>query len=229
MLIDEIAHRNSLKFINPMEKFIFSVGLLLIMQVSDSYLLHISNIIIINLVIKFVLKVSFYEMFKLYRGVFIFVLLTNIAFVMSGINSLFLMIKAFNSLSIVYFLFCSTPMTDVAYIMKKLKIPSIIRELFLLMYRFIFLFIEIKERYAVAQNCRLGYVNMKSAYKSLSLIVSNLFGNIYFYSEKLNISIKSRIGDEFLFLESKYERTSKFIWFYIYLIIIILAVFYDKI
>ena len=53
MLIDKIANNNKFLKINPMEKFFFSIGLLLIMLISDKILFHVINSIIIILLLFF--------------------------------------------------------------------------------------------------------------------------------------------------------------------------------
>lgn len=229
MLIDDIANRNSLKQISPMEKSVFSVGLLITMTFCDSYLVHIFDIISVNLFLIILVKISLKELVKLYKAVLFFVILTNISFVLNGEKTLLLTIKAMDSISIVYFMFCTTPVTQMAGVMKSLKFPKIIIELFLLIYRFIFLFTEIKNQFIMSQKSRLGYRNLGTSYSSIALMVSNMFYKMFVYSEKSGIAVKSRLGEDFLFWEEKFEKNKKFGYMYFYLFLMIAAVFYDKI
>ena len=229
MLIDKIANNNKFLKINPMEKFFFSIGLLLIMLISDKILFHVINSVIIILFLIFLVKISFRELAELYKVPVSFIVLSNISFALTGENYILLTAKAINSISIVYFLFCITPITQVAYIMKKLKFPSIIIELFLLIYRFIFLFTEIKNQFLISQKSRLGFINRKASYNSIGLIGSNMFFKVLKYAEYANISVKSRLGEDFLFWEETYESSKNFRYLFFYLIIVILGVVYDKI
>lgn len=229
MLIDEIANRNNLKKINPMEKFIFSMGLLIILTFCDNYWIHILNIIVINIFLIVLVKISIKELIRLYKAVLFFIILTNISFILNGENSLILTLKAIDSISIVYFMFCTTPVTQMAFIMRNLKFPKIIIELFLLIYRFIFLFTEVKNRFVMSQKSRLGYKNLKTSYKSIALMVSNMFYKMFVYSEKSSVAVKSRVGGEFIFWEEKFEKNKNFRYIYLYLFLIIVGVICGKV
>ena len=80
-----------------------------------------------------------------------------------------------------------------------------------------------------SQNTRLGNMSLKISYKSFGLLVSNLFNKILILSEKTNTSVNSRLGSEFIFLRSQYKTESKFKYFFVYLIILIVVGVYDKI
>ena len=107
----------------------------------------------------FLVKITFKELTELYKVPVSFIILSNISFALTGENYILLTAKAINSISIVYFLFCITPITQVAYIMKKLKFPLIIIELFLLIYRFIFLFTEIKNQFLISQKSKIKHLS----------------------------------------------------------------------
>ena len=56
-----------------------------------------------------------------------------------------------------------------------------------------------------------------------------MFFKVLKYAEYVNISVKSRLGEDFLFWEETYESSKKFRYLFFYLIIVILGVVYDKI
>ena len=58
---------------------------------------------------------------------------------------------------------------------------------------------------------------------------SNMFFKVLKYTEYVNISVKSRLGEDFLFWEETYESSKNFRYLFFYLIIVILGVVYDKI
>lgn len=229
MLIDDIANRNSLRKINPIEKVIFSIGLLVTMTICDSYLIHIFDIIAVNLFLIFLVKISLRDLFKLYKAVLFFIILTNISFLINGTEVVLLTIKAIDSISIVYFMFCTTPVTQLAIVMKKLRFPQIVIELFLLIYRFIFLFTEVKNQFVIAQKSRLGFSSLKKSYNSLALIVSNMLYKMIIHSDNSNIAVKSRLGEDYLFMEEKFGKNRKMGYLYLYLFLMIVVVIYDKI
>ena len=229
MLIDKIANRNPYKSTNPTEKFIFSVGLLIFLTYMNNYYLDILNIIFINIFLIKLVKIKMKELYNLYKVVLFFMFMTTLSLIFIGKDFISLNIHVFSSIGAMYFLFCTTPVTQIAEVMLNFKIPRIIVELFLLIYRFIFLFVEIKNQMINSQNTRLGNMSLKISYKSFGLLVSNLFNKILILSEKTNTSVNSRLGSEFIFLRSQYKTESKFKYFFVYLIILIVVGVYDKI
>ena len=229
MLIDNIANRNPYKCTNPMEKFIFSVGLLIFLTYMNNCYLDILNIIFINIFLIKLVKIKIRELYNLYKVVLFFMFMTTLSLIFIGKDFISLNIHVFSSIGAMYFLFCTTPVTQIAEVMLNFKIPRIIVELFLLIYRFIFLFVEIKNQMINSKNTRLGNINLKISYKSFALLLSNLFNKILILSEKTNISVKSRLGTEFIFLGNKYKTKSKFKYFFLYLMILVVAGVYDKI
>ena len=96
MLIDKIANNNKFLKINPMEKFFFSIGLLLIMLISDKILFHVINSVIIILFLIFLVKISFRELAELYKVPVSFIVLSNISFALTGENYILLTAKKIN-------------------------------------------------------------------------------------------------------------------------------------
>ena len=78
-----------------------------------------------------------------------------------------------------YFLALTTPMTEIITVLHKLKVPVIITELMVLIYRFIFVFMETATTIRRAQLSRSGYVSMKSSFRSLSRLSSALLGEVF--------------------------------------------------
>lgn len=229
MLIDKIANRNPYKYTNPIEKFIFSVGLLIFLTYMNNYYFDILNIIFINIFLIKLVKIKMRELYNLYKVVLFFMFMTTLSLILMKNQFIKLNIHIFSSVGVMYFLFCTTPVTQIAEVMLNFKMPRIVVELFLLIYRFIFLFVEIKNQMINSQNTRLGNMSLKISYKSFGLLVSSLFNKVLILSEKTNISVNSRLGSEFIFLRSQYKTKSKFKYFFVYLIILIVVGVYDKI
>ena len=71
-----------------------------------------------------------------------------------GINIFF---RVLGGLSTQFFLVLTTPLTSILLILRKAHIPSVLIEMSLLIYRYIFVFIEVMETMHIAQELRLGY------------------------------------------------------------------------
>ncbi len=100
--------------------------------------------------------------------------------------------KALGGVSCLYYLSLTTPMIDLLAALRRLKLPGLLIELMSLVYRFIFILLETAENMVTAQNSRLGYANLSSGYRSLSVLASNLFIRAYKRSDQLYTALESR-------------------------------------
>lgn len=71
--------------------------------------------------------------------------------------------SALGAVSCLYFLALSTPLTDIFYVLEKIKCPFLMIELMLLIYRFIFLLWAAAGALGKAADSRLGNRNFKTA------------------------------------------------------------------
>ena len=55
MLIDKISYANSLKDVNPLEKFILSAGVLVFLLMTKEKTVFIMNFVIFNFIILFIM------------------------------------------------------------------------------------------------------------------------------------------------------------------------------
>ena len=83
-------------------------------------------------------------------------------------------------------------MTEIITVLQRLKVPTIITELMMLIYRFIFVFLETAFSIKRAQSSRLGYVSLKISYRSLSRLFSALLGKVFVKSQELYNAMAAR-------------------------------------
>ena len=86
-----------------------------------------------------------------------------------------LICTAFASVSCLYFLALSTPVTDLVLALRRFHIPQLLIELMILIYRFIFLLQEIAHQISVSQKSRLGNCNYRTSIRSFGALLSALF------------------------------------------------------
>lgn len=84
-------------------------------------------------------------------------------------------LRVAGGLSCLYFLVLTTPVTDMLITLRKLHVPLILVEMSLLIYRYIFVLLEIASQMNTAQEMRLGNTNWISKIKSTALLAGNLF------------------------------------------------------
>ena len=89
-----------------------------------------------------------------------------------GFNTFF---RVAGGLSTQFFLVLTTPMTSILLILRKARVPKVLIEMSMLIYRYIFVFIEVMETMHTAQELRLGYSGLIKKLRSISLLIANLF------------------------------------------------------
>ena len=77
--------------------------------------------------------------------------------------------------SATYFLVLTTSMTDILITLRKVRIPKILVEMSLLVYKYIFVFIETSAKMHMAQTLRLGTSGWIRRIRSTALLAGNLF------------------------------------------------------
>ena len=108
------------------------------------------------------------------------------------ITAVHLFLRSLGAVSCLYFLALTTPMTELITVLNKLRVPVIITELMVLIYRFIFVFMETATTIRRAQLSRSGYISMKRSFHSLSLLFSALLGKVFVKSQELYDSMAAR-------------------------------------
>lgn len=232
MNTDRYAYTSKLKSVNPMEKLIFALLTLVVGLWADSLPVSIAILLIMAFfsvvkggtplahylwlmlipfsfllvgVITVALEVTAEQQdFLLYSQVFG----QNIGFTPSGLaTALRLFFRAWAAVSCLYYLALTTPMVDILSALKKMRCPQLLIELMSLIYRFIFILLETAQTMIVAQNSRLGYINIRAAYHSLSAMLATLFVRAYKRSDDLYTALEARgYQGELKVLEEPYQR-----------------------
>ena len=82
---------------------------------------------------------------------------------------------AMASVTCLYFLALNTSMTDILGVLRALHCPSLLTELMMLIYRFIFLLMETASALMTAQEARLGNRNLRTGLRSFGMMGTALF------------------------------------------------------
>lgn len=131
--------------------------------------------------------------------------------------------KAFAAISAMYMMTLSTPSSEVISVLRRLKVPKLIIELMNLIYRYIFIIMDVQCKMKNSAESRLGYCDLKTACYSFGSIASNLLlvslkkAAIYFDA------MEARCYEgELLFLEEEKPLNKKhLIYAMVYIIMII--------
>lgn len=140
----------------------------------------------------------------------------------SGLN---LILKAISAVSVMYFLALTTPLKDILYVLRKVKVPALVIELMELIYRFVFILYSESRKVHTAQASRLGYGTFRNSIKSLGTLGSMLFLRGFKRSDKIYNALESRgyTGDIVL-LADEYESNKKNYGYTILLACIFIAI-----
>lgn len=112
--------------------------------------------------------------------------------------------KAFGAISCLYLLSLSTPMSEIIGVLRRIHTPDIVIELMYLIYRYIFILLEMYRSMKDAAQSRLGFIDFSTKLHTTGKIYTNLLSRSYRKANKNFDAMESRcyIG-EIRFMENK--------------------------
>lgn len=122
-----------------------------------------------------------------------------------GLNmALLVLSRTIGGMSCLFFLSLTTPMVELFAVLKATRFPDSFVEIAMMMYRYIFVFLEVAMGIRYAQTVRLGYRDLRTSFRSLVMLGTNLFIRSWEQGEKLYLSMNSRCYDgKMILLEEK--------------------------
>jgi len=122
------------------------------------------------------------------------------------VSAVRMFLRSLGAVSCLYFLALTTPVTQMVGILRLLRVPSLMIELMVLIYRFIFILLETAGRIYTAQSSRLGYRNIRTGFQSFSRLLLSLFVKSYRQSQDVYDALLSRCYNGRLnFVEAEYR------------------------
>jgi cobalt/nickel transport system permease protein len=100
--------------------------------------------------------------------------------------------RSLSSISILYALILNTSISDILYVLRSIKIPEIMLDIMVLVYRNIFIFSDTAKSIYTSQKSRLGYRNFRSAMVSSGKLGGRIFVLAEVKAEHLFQSMESR-------------------------------------
>ena len=219
IIVDKLCYLSKLRYVNADEKFIFAIFTLLLCVLSRSVTIALVVLAVTGILTVKIGGIPFSRYKTLMLVPLAFIILSTFAIIVNfshtpmdafaipfgsiyitgswqGIlRAVQLILTAMASVSCLYFLSLNTPLTDILVVLRKLKCPHIIVELMLLIYRYIFVLLEIASSISISQKSRLGNKDLKTAYHSFGTMVSVLFVRAMKKSNALYDAMESRCYD----------------------------------
>ena len=219
ILLDKLAYSSPIRQRSPAVKTLFSVGsLLLCVGFRSPIPCLITFLVMLGCTLLFA-NLSFSRYLRLMTIPFVFLCLSSIAVLFffssspQGVVSVpvfsrficiskasftywyELILTAFSSVSCLYFLILTTPVTDLLTVLRRIHCPLLILELMLLIYRTIFVLLDLADSIQTAQNCRLGNRTFRSKLSCMGQMLSVLLVRSLKKSSILYDAMESRLYD----------------------------------
>ena len=254
LLIDKLCYRSNLRYVNAGEKFAYSLLTLCMCIVSRSILLALLVLTVNSFLTVGKGGIPLFRYRNLMLVPLVFLLLSTLAIIVnisrtpldayaiplgsfyitgsfaSLYQGLQLILTAMASVSCLYFLALNTPMTDILNELRKLKLPGLLLELMLLIYRFIFVLLEIASSILTAQKSRLGNRDFKTSVKSFGAMVSVLFVRSLKKSGALYDAMESRcyVGTIHVLTENYPPKKAEIFLILLFEILLLLLTIWSK-
>ncbi|MFA8436037.1 MAG: cobalt ECF transporter T component CbiQ [Marinifilaceae bacterium] len=252
-IIDKLSYQNRLRQAHPAEKLLFTLGLLSMALLCNSFALFAAILILTFLILWQRAGVPVKYLILLYSLPCLFGFISVLPIVV-GITTtpteydtflnfgtfglifpeenlargLQLYLRILTSASSFYLLILTTPVPDLEYLLRKLRLPSIITELFLLIYRFIFILMNMAGQILISQRSRLGYRSFSSSWNSFKQLIASLLARSYIYSQNSYQALLSRgYNGRIHLLDGDYKYSlSNFAWIVFCFISLIILNYY---
>lgn len=247
--IEQFVYTNGLRHTHPIERFLFGIVTMAMALVFKDWRVHLLIVLLMAGVLVLRAGIPFPALLKLMAlplGFLIIGVLT-IALTISRTPENFLfafsvgdfylgatvssmgtamrtMSVSLSAVSCLYFLALTTPMVELIYVLQLFKLPDVVVELMVLIYRFIFVFIDTAFAMYHAQQSRCGHLSFRKSLHSFALLFANLWGKAFFKSKSLFVSLESRgYGGSLQVLNPRYTFSLSTIVFFIGLDLLVLT------
>jgi cobalt/nickel transport system permease protein len=214
--VDRYAYTNKLAKCSPVTKAFFALATLVVTVCAQSIVVPIIVLILLSSLIlgyvrvnaHFYLRLVAYPTFMLVLTCILFALfwgdgqslvlvpspwftlgLFKLEGITLAINTFF---RVEGALSCLFFLVLTTSITDLSLLLRRVHVPKVLVEMSMLVYRYIFVFLEIAEQMTIAQTLRLGEGGWLKRIRGLALLASNLFIRTLEQGERTFVAMSAR-------------------------------------
>jgi cobalt/nickel transport system permease protein len=217
-LLDDYAHSNALRNTSPRLKLLLGLGAMLLCVSSVTPIAPLFIAVTMSLIVVTLAKipVRFYSTLLLIPLSFALLSSAVVAFMHGGGDQLFafdifginlgiregganlallLIARTFGGMCSLFFIALTTPMIEIFSVLKSLGLPDFLVDLSMLMYRYIFVFIDQAAVIHQAQVMRLGDAGIKNTINSHAILSGILFLRAWEQGERLIVAMDARCYD----------------------------------
>jgi cobalt/nickel transport system permease protein len=211
--VDKSAYSNALAKCSPVTKTFFALSALVISVSAQSIIVPILIFVICTILILGLAKVRAHLYIDLFLYPIFTVTLTCIIIALFGSGepliqiplpwttlpllggislSLNIFFRVVGSFSCLFFLVLTTSITDLCVLLRRGRVPQVLVEMSLLIYRYIFVFLEVSEKMDTAQRLRLRPSGWIKKIRSLALLAGSLFIRTLEQGERTLVAMNAR-------------------------------------
>jgi cobalt/nickel transport system permease protein len=217
-LLDDYAQNNDLREIDPKLKLLLGLGCILLCVSSATLIVPLFIAITLSIITVTLAKIpaSFYARLLLIPLSFSILSALVVAFMhgtgdqlfafeIFGFNlvirvdgaslALLLIARTFGGMCALFFIALTTPMIEVFSVLKSMRIPESVIDLSMMIYRYIFVFLNQAVAINNAQKMRLGDKGIKNSLNSFAMLASVLFIRSWEQGERLMVAMDARCYD----------------------------------
>ena len=217
-LLDDFAHSNALRETNARLKLLLGLGAIFFCVSSVTPIAPLFVAITMSLITVIMAKIPgrFYSQLLLLPLSFALLSTSVVAFMHGTGQTLFavnifglslsmredganlallLMARTFGGMCSLFFIALTTPMIEIFAVLKSLHIPESVIELSMMIYRYIFVFLDQAAMIHSAQVMRLGDAGVKNSLHSFAMLSSVLFLRSWEQGERLMVTMDARCYD----------------------------------
>lgn len=238
MLLDTLSYTNGLRQVAPEHKFIFSMGMLPIVFFSHEIVLIAVVLWMSVWIVGYAkIPLGFYLAFIGAASLFLFMSLPalligiipladaaqtgNHALAGLSVGGLYLYIdklgaakaqllflRSIAATACLYFVLLTTPFAEMLQVLQRVRLPQVLLDILLIMYRFIFVLVKTANELRIAQIARGGHRGFRSQLQDAGRLIVQLFIKTMYCYRKLQIGLQSRgFAEEIVVMSHPVYRT----------------------
>ncbi|MDD1715360.1 MAG: cobalt ECF transporter T component CbiQ [Methanolinea sp.] len=198
-LLEDIAQKNCLREVNSYLKLAVGLGAILLCLLSGSYVAPLFIAVVLTVAILGLARIHprvygelfFVPLWFAAMSVCVIVLLSggtevywsfqpaswlSLSVTRESLNQgLFVFCRVIGGMSGMIFIALTTPMTDLFLVMRQIRVPEVVVDLAMMIYRTIFMILEQLVQTYRAQRMRLGYTSFRESVRSLATLCGSVF------------------------------------------------------
>ena len=253
LIMETISNNSPQKRINPILKLFITLFTIVIIVGANSPL--ISFVALIASIYHFTIinKTSYKHYLDFIHGPLIFIFLSILGIIISITKSplgyidipvfnffisitissqekgVKLLLVSLSSISVLINFAATTPLGDIIYALKKLKLPWVLIELMYLLYRYIFSLFYVFNSLQISAKTRHGFSKIKTSYRTSMMLATRLFNKSFYMARNSYNAMESRMyNGQLRFLEDN-KSFKDGILYYIFLLTLILIFILEKV